>query len=202
MINHATLTKLSEVLSSNKIVWGVGGSFLLQIYGLYANPNDIDIWVRPSDMARVKQLFKNYKEIETNINLPEEYHFKMNYYDLDVDFIACFIIKPNQNIFTYYISPKNIKTIKINEDLDIPCTYLEDWYIIYKLLKRESKAAIIESVFKDKKIQLSDRVLEASLKSAENLMPKKLIKDTHDLILHSTQLSLFDNYDKIEVNCK
>lgn len=183
---QSTLYKLSKILNDANIIWGIGGSTLLEYYGLYSHPNDLDIWIHPNDINKVKNLFENYKEIESNIYLPEKYHLKIHFYDIDVDFVACFMIKPNQHEFTFHISPDNLQYIK-KDDMNIPITFLEDWYIIYKLLKREDKAKIIEDYFHDNAIELSTNALNLSLSSEKNTIPIKTINAAYSLM----QLSLF-----------
>ena len=201
MINQQTLNRLSQMLSNENIVWGIGGSYLLQLYNLYSNPNDLDVWVKPSDMPKVRQLFRAYEEIETEIaSLPPKYHFKMRFYDVEVDFVACFIVKPNQKTFTYHISPQNIDYLMLDNNVEIPCTFLEDWYIVYKLLKRNEKAKIIEDVFREKRIKMSERALDLSITSKHNTIPKYIIKDASNLIFSSLQLSLFDPIPQPEEN--
>ena len=192
MINRTTLIRLSRVLDDNHIIWGVGGSYLLQLHGLYSNPNDLDIWVQPSDMPRIKELFSHFEKIDTSIQLPQEYHFKMMYYDTEVDFVSCFIVVPNKNRFEYYISSSNIKTIRLDDGVEVPCTYLEDWYIVYKLLNRDEKAKIIERVFTEKKEELSVDTINESLRDKKNRVQKRVVADAQNLIINSLQLSLFD----------
>ena len=194
MIDLSILDRLAKELSINDIIWGVGGSYLLQIYNLYSEPNDLDLWVQPCDIPKIRNIFKGFEEVNTDIPLPEEFHFKMKYYDVEVDFVACFIIKPNQKKFTYNILPENINMMTLENGIKIPCTFLEDWYIVYKLLRREKKAALIENVFREKQIPFSYKVLAASLDNKNNKIQKKIIKDVNELIIFELQPLLFD-YD-------
>lgn len=187
-MNRSTIFKLSKILNEKNIVWGIGGSTLLEHYGLYCDPNDLDLWIHPNDIDRAKRLFKDFKRIDTKIYLPDKYHFKIQYYDIEVDFVACFMIKPNQYEFTFNITPSNLQYIH-EDGTDIPITYLEDWYIIYKLLKREDKARIIEKYFNNQFIDLSVEVLNISLSNSDNTIPIETIKAANNL----RQLSLFDS---------
>ena len=186
-MNESTIYNLSKKLNDSNITWGVGGSTLLEYYGLYTHPDDLDVWIHPKDIKKAKSIFRNYKHIKTNIYLPDKYHFKIKFYDIEVDFVACFIVKPNQHEFSFFISPNNLKYIKMN-DLRIPITFLEDWYIIYKLLKREDKAKVIEDYFHNNSIDLSVDAINISLNNKSNSIPIKTIKSVSNL----TQLSLFN----------
>ena len=187
-MNQSTILKLSKILNNNNIIWGIGGSTLLEYYGLYCDPNDLDLWIRPNDIDKAKNLFKDFQKIKTNIYLPEKYHFKIQFFDIEVDFVACFMIKPNQYKFTFNISPNNLRYIH-EDGAKIPITYLEDWYIIYKLLKREDKAKIIEKYFNNQAIELSVNVLNISLSNSDNTIPIETVKAANNL----RQLSLFSS---------
>lgn len=187
-MNYNTIYKLSKILNDANLTWGIGGSALLEYHGLYSNPNDLDIWIAPDDIPIAKDLFRNFEHIKTNIYLPDKYHFKIQYFDIEVDFVACFMIKPNQHEFTFNISPENLKYIK-KDGINIPITFLEDWYIIYKLLKREDKAKIIEKYFLDNSIELSITALKLSLSNKNNVIPINTIKSANNLM----QLSLFNS---------
>lgn len=193
MINEDTLTHFIKAMTECDIVWGVGGSYLLEKYDLYTNPADLDLWIQADDMPVVRQKFSHFKELITEIPLPPEYHYKIQYYDMEVDFVACFIIKPNQYKYKYSINPENIKQIRLSSGLQIPCMYLEDWYVIYKLLRRDDKANLIRDAFKKLGIIFNEEAVNKSIKSKEdNKLPKWLLQDISDTSQEVNQLSLFD----------
>lgn len=198
MTSKQVLYKLSKTLKNNNITWGIGGSYLLYLHGLYDNPEDIDLWINPEDIKTVRTIFREFEEIDTEIPLPKELHFKMLYYEVEVDFVACFMTKPNQYDFMYTIDANNIEEISIGKNKTVPCTYLEEWYIVYKLLHREDKAKIIESYFNKHEIKLSDKIhrirdtVDRALKNPSNKVPQKVIEDAYSLVHSSLQISLFD----------
>lgn len=167
MINFSSLESLSKVLNHQNIIWGVGGSCLLSLHHLYENPHDLDLWVQPSDMSKLRIIFKEYQELPNDLPLPEKYRYRIKFHDTDVDFIACFIVKPNQHTFEYNINPNNLEYINCN-GFKIPCTYLEDWYIIYRLLRKDDKADIIKKVFEAKKIWINDNAIRTAVRVYPN----------------------------------
>lgn len=196
LVNQKTLDKLIKILRDNEVVCGIGGSYLLQIYQLYSEPDDVDFWVAPDDIKKVKHLFAQYEEIEEKIQLPPEYHFKMRYYDIDVDFVACFMVKPNKNEYVYNIMPENIEMIDMGGGKYMPCTSLEDWYIVYKLLKRDEKAELIKDFLcKHKNESLAYQKLQMSLENVGNKLPQKLTKDVKNFLWENSQINIFDLYD-------
>lgn len=192
MVSRSTLKLLIDELNKHQIIWGIGGSYLLQIYELYSEPQDLDIWVQPCDIQKIRDIFKNYCEIESNLPLPSNLHFKMQYHDIEVDFVACFIVKPNQYSFKYNINSNRIKKITLKNGLEVPCTFLEDWYIIYKLLKRDDKAELIHELFKKKKININDEAIRIAVNNSDNTLPIQVKKDAFKLIEDNIQLSIFD----------
>lgn len=189
MIDLHVLKELSVKLNSQNITWGIGGSCLLMLYNLYAKPNDLDLWVLPEDMDNVRTLFADYEEISTDIRLPKEFHYKIYYNNVEVDFVACFIIKPNQHQFKYFIPQENIRKLKVG-NIQIPCTYLEDWYIIYRLLKKDDKAALIQQYFKQQQVQFDEEAIKRALQNKDAFLPVRIKNDVYNLIFDATQLSL------------
>lgn len=179
MTYEEILKELKKTLDSNNIVWGIGGSFLLKIYELSSVANDIDLWVRPCDIQKVRNIFNEYEEVCNEINLPSELHFKMNYLGTEIDFVAAFIIKPNQYTFEYEISPNNIELKSYKDTGEIPLTSLEDWYFIYKLLKRNEKAEKIEKFLLEHQFDIQKIKSEVKKQNIPNYIKKdakKMIK--------------------------
>ena len=190
MVDKVVLKELVEVLNREHITWGIGGSYLLKIHDLIDNPNDLDLWVSQDDMIQLRNRFRNYQELKTNVPLPPELHYKILYNNVEVDFVACFKIRPNQYSFEYNISPNNIKMIKLPDGIEVPCTYLEDWYIVYKLLKRNEKARIIENFFMKNKLTLSNGVINESMDLS--VLPKYIKREVNEFVNNVLQLSFFD----------
>lgn len=181
MIDYHVLKSLSKTLNDKRVTWGIGGSFLLMLNGLYPNPQDLDLWVKPSDMPLVRELFSDYQELSTNIPLPKELHYKILYHNVEIDFIACFIIRPNQNRYVYQIMPENIRMNKIG-DVEVPCTMLEEWFVIYRLLKKDDKAKIIQDYFRKKSINFDEDAIIKAIQNSGVSLPPRILKDVHKLI--------------------
>lgn len=192
MINSITLNSLVDILKKNQIRCGIGGSYLLQIHELCNDPNDVDFWVAPEDIRKVRNIFSHYEEIIEKIQLPPKFHFKMRYLDIDVDFVACFVVKPNKNEYVYNIMPENIETVDMKDGSKLPCTSLEDWYIVYKLLRREEKAKLIKKYIYQKDASKANERLEVLIDNKSNKLPKRVTKDVKDLIWKSMQYELND----------
>ena len=191
-MNKNTIIDIAEKLNSLGVTWGVGGSYLLMIHELIDNPQDLDLWVSPDDMKKIRASFSNCIELQTDIMLPPELHYKILYKDIEVDFVACFKVKPNQYEFEYSINPDNIQKIKSKSGIDLPCTYLEDWYIVYRLLKRDDKANLIKIFFKKNKLSSFIDVLQNNIENENSKLPRYITKDVQKLINDISQLTLLD----------
>ena len=189
MVDKTNLSELAHTLNDNHIKWGIGGSYLLKIYDLVDDPNDLDLWVDPIDIVRVREIFDQYDEIYTSIPLPPNLHYKIKYRNTEVDFVGCFSVKPNQRSFKYNISPTNIKMIQLDE-IEVPCTYLEDWYIVYRLLKRDEKAEMIKKFFKKHSFELSHSAIDDSIEISN--LPKYLTKEVYNIVNNINQLTFFE----------
>ena len=198
MVNVKTLAAAVDILKENHIKCGIGGSYLLQLYHLCDEPNDVDFWVDPDDIQKVRNLFQEFEEIAEKIQLPPEYHYKIRYHDIEIDFVASFITRPNRNKYQYNIKPESIEIITTPEGLNLPCTSLEDWYVVYKLLHREKKAAIIENYIYKRDITKTNERLNMSIMDKENLLPKRVIKDVETLVWKNMQLNFKDLYKLYE----
>lgn len=193
MINCATLNSVINILKENHIVCGIGGSYLLNIYQLYDKPEDIDFWVAPEDIEKVRYIFRTYEEIQEKIYLPSKYRFKMRYEDIEVDFVACFIVKPNKNEYVYNIMPKNIEIVDTDDGRKLPCTLLEDWYIVYRLLRKEEKANLIKKyILVESDTNKTNKRFKMFLNNTENRLPKRIIKDVKELTWENIQFTLED----------
>lgn len=192
MLDKKIIKEVTEILNRSNVIWGVGGSYLLKIYDLIDDPKDLDLWVSTNDISKLRKIFSEYQEIKTEVPLPPELHYKILYKNLEVDFVACFIIKPNQYEFKYNIKPQNIRIVKLKNGIELPCTYLEDWYIVYKLLKRNDKAKIIEDFFYKNKMTFSDNVIQ-SYKNSDNIkLPKYITENIQSIVSNAMQLSFSD----------
>ncbi|WP_026523826.1 hypothetical protein [Butyrivibrio sp. MB2005] len=194
MVNMDSLKQLLEILRTEKVRCGIGGSYLLQMYELCDNPQDVDFWVEPSDIEKVREIFKECKEIKEKLQLPEQYHFKFEFKDIVADFVSCFITKPNQYSFEYNIKPDSIEYMPTEKGYEIPCTALEDWYIVYSLLGRKKKADIIKKYIKSLPNSRSTSAIKIkeAIEDSNNTLSAKMKKELDDFAMDCLQVSLFD----------
>lgn len=146
-----TLSYIGDILSKKKISWIVGGSIVLNYYGLTEIVNDIDLIVDIKDFEKVKSIFSTIGEFE---ELPKKGIYKTEGYikckinRVDIDIMSNFKIIHYKGVYEYLLDQNSIsKAIEIN-NVEIPLGSLEDWYEIYKVIPgREEKVQLIKEYF-------------------------------------------------------
>ena len=149
-----TLSYLGDILNKEKITWIVGGSIILNYYGITETVNDIDLIVDINDFQKVEHIIDSIgekKEIQNNGIFKTEAYLKCVVNNIEIDIMATFKIKHNKGLYEYQLNDNAIsKVIKINNVL-IPLGTLRDWYDIYKILPgREDKVELLEEYFRKK----------------------------------------------------
>lgn len=144
-----TLSYIGKKLNEEKIVWGVGGSIMLNHYGIIDKPNDIDILVDLNDIEKADKIIKSIgekKDWEKEDTYSTEHFYEYIVNDIDVDVMSGLTINYDNGIFRYIFDECSISDNKKINGVNIPLTSLEDWYVLYQLIpKREMKVRIIEN---------------------------------------------------------
>ncbi|MBP1949421.1 nucleotidyltransferase domain-containing protein [Virgibacillus litoralis] len=174
-----TLSFIADRLNNKKIIWGVGGSLLLNFYKLIDKPNDIDILV---DEANATQL----NEEMSSIGRPKEairsnpfrttYFSKYSINEIDIDIMGGFAIQHKEGVYKLSFKQESIVAHKKINGLDIPLCSLEDWYILYLLIpNKQEKAILIENYLRTNGVKYP-RLLEEALKQSLPLEVKGRVK--------------------------
>jgi hypothetical protein len=165
-----TLSCIGEKLNAANIAWGVGGSILLSQVGLVANPNDIDLLVDIKDVEKLDQVLKTIGEKKPPKKTGSYSTRYFNQYfikGVNVDVMAGFRINHTSGVYEYTFDQHSISEIKEINEVSIPFTSLEDWYVIYQLIPgRDEKVRLIENYLLKKGIEkplLLNRALAGSL---------------------------------------
>lgn len=172
------LSMVADKLNKGNITWGIGASVMLHHYGLVAMPNDIDILVDIKDIEKVDSILKEMGE-KKPLNPLKMYSTKYFYeYDIqgvDIDVMAGFIINHEEGSYEYTFHKDSLVFEKVNnssaedsiDNITLPYTTLEDWYILYQLIPgRENKVQLIEDYLKAKgthKLEILKRALKQQL---------------------------------------
>jgi len=126
----------------------VGGSILLNQFGLVDRPNDIDILVDINDIDRAHELLKSIghkMECESTATFSTKYFYKYIVNGIDVDVMAGFAINHSEGVYEYIFDRESIAEFRLINGVNIPFASLEDWYVLYQLIpNRKSKVELIE----------------------------------------------------------
>lgn len=165
-----TLSCIAKELNEEKVLWAVGASVVLNHYGLVDKSNDIDILVDIKDINKVDAILKNLGERkikEENNDYSTEYFYEYVIDGIDVDVMARFIIKYDGGEYEYTFDEKSIADMKVINDINVPLTSLEDWYVLYQVMQgREYKVNIIEKYLSKngiKNVGLLNRAIDKNL---------------------------------------
>lgn len=155
-----TLGFIGEKLNASGVVWAVGGSILLNHYGLVCDPNDIDIIIDDSCAVLAEAVLETIgKEIppaQTQTFVTRHYHrYDVNGFDVDV--MSGLAIKHANGIFRYIFNRDSVTGCMTVRGVIIPLSSLEDWYVIYQLIPgREAKAGLAEACLRTNGIKRAD----------------------------------------------
>lgn len=174
-----TLSLIAERLNNEKIVWGLGGSLLLNFYKITDNPNDIDILVDEANTIRANELLSSIGNSKVAISYKPfcTTHFsKYSINDIGLDVMAGFAIEHYRGVYKLSLHKESIVVHKKINGLDIPLSSLEDWYILYWLIpNKQEKAILIENYLRINGLKYP-LLLEEALKQPLPLEVKERVR--------------------------
>jgi hypothetical protein len=187
-----TLCTITEKLNEERIVWGIGGSVMLNHYGLDEQPNDIDILIDLKDIKSANLILsrlgekKAWEKAEV-YSTRHFYEYVIN--GVDVDVISGLTINHSEGAYIYEFDERSIAEVIRIKDNDVPLTSLEDWFVIYQLIpNREPKVKMVEEYLLShgvKRADLLQRALKGTLPDEVKARVEKLLESR----LNSTMLS-------------
>lgn len=150
-MNHSlnnTLARLGRELNRANIFWAVGGSVMLQQYGLVEQPNDIDILVNSDDLTKASEILDTLghkiAEREKDDIFATDYFCEFSLDGFEVDLISGLKIKKGKEVFEYNFTPETPRVFFSIEKENIPFSTLEDWQLLYKWIpNKEEKINLI-----------------------------------------------------------
>lgn len=153
------ILKIAREFRKAKIHWGIGGSKLLNFYGITNTVNDLDILVSKEN---IEEALQTLLKLGTPLEIPnkseyltESFH-RFEVEGIELDLMSDFKIEHEAGVYDFqFDSTTKVQTVQLGDE-EIPLTSLEEWYIAYLLMKnRESKVQMIEDYFiKEKKLDL------------------------------------------------
>ena len=179
-----TLSYIAEKLNDNGVIWAVGASIVLHQYGLIDKPNDIDILIDLNDIEKADEILRSIgekKEWEKTDAYSTKYFYEYVVNSVDVDVMSGLTINYDKVLFKYIFDQISITEFKKTNEIDIPLTSLEDWYVLYQLIPgRNIKVKMIENYLLKNGVK-NRNLLERSLKGN---LPKKIRENIEKILLH------------------
>lgn len=142
-MNKDILKKIANGLNKLNCTWAIGGSVMLNHFGLVESPNDIDILIDASYAEQVKEFMDS---IGTYVKLPSKLPFKTVEFfgyivdDIMVEFLGDFKIElESGKVYEFILDEEAIKECMIVDDIKVNLTSLEDWFVAYSVMKDPKK---------------------------------------------------------------
>ncbi|MCT4508470.1 MAG: hypothetical protein N4A48_06865 [Tepidibacter sp.] len=142
-MNQKVLKKIAKGLNELNCTWAIGGSVVLNHYGLVEKPNDIDILIDANHADKIKKFMDT---IGTYIELPSKEPYKTKEFfgyrveDTMVEFLGNFKIDLGEDkIYEFILDDDSIKDYMIIDNIKVNLTTLEDWYVAYSVMKDPKK---------------------------------------------------------------
>lgn len=165
-MDPGVLNRIAATLNREGILWALGGSLVLNHYGLGASPNDIDLIVALEDVERADTLLQalgEKREWVRNSAYATRYFGEYRVGTTEIDVMAGLRINHEEGCYAYMFDADAISARHFTEDVEIPFTALEDWYVLYQLIPgRMHKADIIEEFLYSQGTVRRDRLERAS----------------------------------------
>lgn len=146
----SALQKIAREFNAEDITWAIGGSLLLYIRGLSDQFEDIDLIILERDALLSQRLLIKHGPMQP-INPDEKYRtrgfFEFIIDEVDID-LMCVLSIMSDGIETLF--PFDESYIERFEPFGVeqlPLMYLEDWYLIYLIIGREPKIALLDEYF-------------------------------------------------------
>lgn len=145
---YEILSYIGNELNKADILWGVGASILLNQYGLSASPHDIDILVALRDVEKADKVLRSLGErvkSGASASYATKHFYEYIIRGYEIDLMGGLTLNHTLGSYEHCFDEKSIVEIRNINGVDIPFTSLEDWYIIYMLIRgRENKVDAIE----------------------------------------------------------
>ncbi|MBN2876616.1 MAG: hypothetical protein JXL85_03080, partial [Bacilli bacterium] len=149
----STMIHIAKRFHDENIIWGLGGSALLDIIGLNVMVNDLDIMVEVNDFDKAIEILSHigeekFKAFNPKFRTARFKTFRVN--ECDVDVMSGIGVCNESVWFDFDFTAMNITSKVIMDSTEIPLMALEDWHQIYQALQRKEKVDLIDRYMNEK----------------------------------------------------
>ncbi len=185
-MNKEILKRIANGLNELNCTWAIGGSVILNQFGLVESPKDIDILIDASQAEEVKAFMNT---IGTYVELPSKSPFKTVEFfgymvdDIMVEFLGDFKIElEDGKVYEFILDKDAIKEFMIVDGVKVNLTTLEDWFVAYGVMKDPKKRVpLLKEYFKKNGIE-HRQLLERNLNN--NNIPMSVKLEIESILLY------------------
>ena len=144
---ETTLKKIAYAFQKKRIVWGIGGSYLLKHYGLLSNVNDIDIVVAKEsieDALGILDIYGIRRHVEDDPMFDSEVYISYSIEGIIIDVMCNIRVLFDEVIYSYSFSQEGIGEEVFIAGQKYPLMRLEDWYVLYYYMMRLERLEMID----------------------------------------------------------
>ena len=182
-MNKDVLKKVANGLNKLNCTWAIGGSVMLNHFGLVESPNDIDILI---DASQAKQIKEFMDSIGAYVKLPSKSPFKTEEFfgyivdDVMVEFLGDFKIElENGKVYEFILDEEAIKEYIMIDGIKVNLTTLEDWFVAYSVMKDpKNRVPLLKRYFDQYGIKYRD-LLERNM---NNNLPMSVKLDIESIL--------------------
>ncbi len=176
MLEHI-LYELAALFDEHDILYGVGGSFMIDKLHFDLKVNDLDIFISLNDLDKVAKIMAKYQKLDTkdNPSIKSGYFAKYMIKGVGVDIIADMHVNYKDVWYNYDLTNHD----QVHDHNGISYMFLQDWFYLYWIMKRHEKVKMIIGHWQNTNYPDIDRwqyLLNLSLPSDLKITINDLIK--------------------------
>lgn len=150
---QTTMILIAKCFHDENIIWGLGGSALLDLLGLKVSVNDLDIMVEANDFDKAIDILSHigeekHKAFNPNFRTARFKTFLVD--ECEVDVMSGISVFNASKWFDFDFTVSKIASKIFKDSIEIPLMALEDWHQIYQALQREEKVDLIDRYMNEK----------------------------------------------------
>lgn len=145
------LGRIAALLSQYSVLWAVGGATMLRLRGVIPKSKHITILVSAQDAPTVHTVFTQIGQAHTrelSPNYASRFFCRYTIEGEEMQVISGMMLHYKGFLFTYPFDRNAITRMCPVDDVFVPLTAIEDWYVLYQMMPgREQSIDAIEHYF-------------------------------------------------------
>lgn len=134
---EAVLCRIATQFSEAEVLWALGGPMLLSQEGIIEKCEIIDLLLDPQDIAKADEILTAMGEKLPRVPIPiyvSQFFHTYIVGDVYVNLISGLTLHRNGFLFRYPFDRNAIVSMQPLQNVYIPCTAPEDWWVLYQLM--------------------------------------------------------------------